>query len=74
MLCAEIANPSQGQGRWKLYKIVVVNGTYTHGKYESVHLKSLCVMYNINVFAAKDGQPTGVTTAGQPAGQTPLIT
>ena len=34
LLCADIVIPNQGQGHWKRYKMVTVNGNYKHGRYE----------------------------------------
>ena len=54
LLCADLVTPSQGQGQWKWYNIVEVNGAYQHGSYEKICLKSLCVMSNVEVFATQD--------------------
>ena len=31
-----LCDPNQGQGHWKYYKIVEVNGAYKHGRYEKI--------------------------------------
>ena len=41
--------PRQGQGQWKQYEIVEVNGTYKNGRYEKISLNSLCVMSDAKV-------------------------
>ena len=33
-------DPKKGQGQWKLYKMVEVYGTYTHGRYEKNVVKN----------------------------------
>ena len=43
----------QGQGQWKWYKMIEVNGSYTHGRYEKNGLKSLRVMSNITFLPHK---------------------
>ena len=48
-------------GPWKWYKMVEVNGTCKHGRYNKIWLKSLCVMSNIKVFAMQDGRMDGHT-------------
>ena len=34
LLCAALANPSQGLGQWKWYKMVEVNGACKYVRYE----------------------------------------
>ena len=66
---AHFVTPSQGQGHWKRYKMVEVNGAYKHGKHERNLLKSLRLTANIESFATQDqqidGQMDKETTAGQ---------
>ena len=42
--CAARVTESQGQGHQKRYKMTEVNGAYTQGMYETIWIKSLCVM------------------------------
>ena len=48
-------DPRQGEGQWKWYKMVEVNGAYKHGRYEIIWLNSLHGMSNIWVSAKQDG-------------------
>ena len=57
MLCADSVTPRQGQGQWKWYKMLEVNGAYKHDRYEKIWLRILSVMANIKVFVTQDGQP-----------------
>ena len=59
LLHADLVTPRQGQGQWKWYQMVEVNGAYKHGRYEKVWLNSLHVMSNDKVFATLDGQLAG---------------
>ena len=60
-------DPSQGQGHWKWYKMVEVNSTHKHGRYERL-VNTLHVMSTAKVFALAH------KTASWPSGWTQLIT
>ena len=45
--------------------MVEVSGTYKHGRYERIWLKSLCIISNVKVFTMQDGQTASQTAAGQ---------
>ena len=61
LLCTELVTPRQGQGLWKWYKMVDVNGAYKKGRYEKIWLNGLPVTSNIKIFATQDGRPVGQT-------------
>ena len=46
-------NPNHDQGHWKWYKMVEVNCTHKHGRYERIQLKSLHAMSNNKVLPRK---------------------
>ena len=52
--------PKQGQGQWKWKKkMVEVNGTYRHGRYENIWLTDLRIMSSVKAFATQEGRPAG---------------
>ena len=57
LLCTDLVTPRQGQGQWKWYKMVEVNGAYKQGRYENIWLNRLRVGSNVKVFDTQDGWP-----------------
>ena len=54
--------PIQGENQRKWYKMVAINGTYKHGRYEIICLNSLRVMSNVKFLPGKmDKRLTGQT-------------
>ena len=54
-LRADHVTPRQGEGQWKWYKMIEVNGAYKHGWYEQIWLNSICEMLKILPFTT-DGR------------------
>ena len=48
-LCTDPVTLRQGQGQWKWYKMVDVDGAYKHGNNENIWLNSLRAMSNISL-------------------------
>ena len=54
LLYADFVTPRQGQGQWKWYKTVEINGAYKHGRHkENLFEKSVCNFQPLMFFSHK---------------------
>ena len=58
---SDLVTLNLGQGHWKWYEMVEMDGAYEYTKYERILFQTLHAMSNNEVFAMKDGP-----SAGQP--------